>query len=191
MTAITKVQLNEIRAKGQAMIDIRLGKVPVTRDGEKHLMICGGTACHASRSELVRDALKSEIERCGLSERCTLVETGNDAFAILAPVLAIYPEGGVDIENFVLHSTVLRPKIELPKYPLTGSSPPKDAYKGRREVFWEEFGTYRPTAIYEQGKLKAGNVVKGPAILEAVDTTVVLPAGRHYTVNEYLAGIIE
>ena len=93
MASITRDQLNEIRAKGQATVAIRLGKVPATRDGEKHLMICGGTACHASRSELVRDALKSEIERRGLSERCTLVETGNDAFAILAPVLVIYPEG--------------------------------------------------------------------------------------------------
>jgi NADH-quinone oxidoreductase subunit F len=93
MGSITRDQLHEIRANGQAIVDIRLGRVPATSDGEKHLMICGGTACHASRSGLVRDALKSEIERCGLSKRCTLVETGNDAFATLAPVLVIYPEG--------------------------------------------------------------------------------------------------
>jgi NADP-reducing hydrogenase subunit HndC len=93
MGAITRESLNEIRANGQALVDIRLGKVPATRDGKKHLMICGGTACRASRSELVRDALKSEIERRGLAERCTLVETGNDTFATLAPALVIYPEG--------------------------------------------------------------------------------------------------
>ncbi len=93
MASITRGQLNEIRARGQAIVDIRLGKTPATRDGEKHLMMCGGTACHASRSELVRDALQSEIERRGLSKRCTLVETGNDAFATLAPVVVIYPEG--------------------------------------------------------------------------------------------------
>jgi hypothetical protein len=50
MASITRGQLDEIRSRGQAIVDIRLGKVPVTRDGEKHLMICGGTACHASRS---------------------------------------------------------------------------------------------------------------------------------------------
>jgi len=93
MPAVTRDRLNEIRAKGQDIIDIRLGKVPATDDGQRHLMICGGTACRASKSELVRDALGSEIERSGLSERCTLVETGNDAFASLAPVLVIYPEG--------------------------------------------------------------------------------------------------
>jgi NADH-quinone oxidoreductase subunit F/NAD(P)H dehydrogenase (quinone)/NADP-reducing hydrogenase subunit HndC len=93
MPALTRDRLNEIRAKGQDMVDIRLGKTPVTGDGKRHLMICGGTACRASKSELVRDALESEIERSGLSERCTLVETGSDAFATLAPVMVIYPEG--------------------------------------------------------------------------------------------------
>ncbi len=93
MEAITRHQLNEILSRGQSMVDLRLGKVPVTPDGEKHLMICGGTACRASKSELVRDAIKSEIERQGLSERCTVVESGNDAFGILAPAMVIYPDG--------------------------------------------------------------------------------------------------
>ncbi len=93
MESITRHQLNEIRANGQAIVNIRLGKVPVTPDGEKHLMMCGGTACRASRSELVRDAFISEIEQRGLSEKCTLVETGNDAFADLAPIMVIYPDG--------------------------------------------------------------------------------------------------
>jgi NADH-quinone oxidoreductase subunit F len=93
MGSITRDQLNEIRADGQTIVAIRSGKVTAERGGEKHLMICGGTACRASRSELVRDALRSEIERNGLSERCILVETGNDAFATLAPVMVIYPKG--------------------------------------------------------------------------------------------------
>jgi NADH-quinone oxidoreductase subunit F len=93
MAQITRAQLNEIRAEGQAVVDIRLGKAPATLDGEKHLMICGGTACHASRSELVRNAFRSAIERSGLLQRCTLVETGSDAFSTLAPVVVIYPEG--------------------------------------------------------------------------------------------------
>jgi len=93
MGSITRDQLNEIRTNGQASVAIRSGKPTTARGGEKHLMICGGTACRASRSELVRDALRSEIERHGLSERCSLVETGNDAFGTLAPVMVIYPEG--------------------------------------------------------------------------------------------------
>jgi len=93
MRRITTSQLNDIRSRGKKIIDIRLGKVPVTVDGEKHVMICGGTASHASGSQRVRDALKNEIENRGLVHRCKLVETGNDAFATLAPALVIYPEG--------------------------------------------------------------------------------------------------
>ena len=93
MGRIAREQLNEIRSRGGRAVDIRLGKAPITVEGEKHLMMCGGTACHASRGALVRDALKKEIEKRGLSQRCKLVETGNDAFATLAPVAVIYPEG--------------------------------------------------------------------------------------------------
>jgi len=93
MGRISRDQLNEIKLRGKGIIDIRLGKVSVRADGEKHLMICGGTACHASRSKPVRDALKREIETRGLSQRCKLIETGNDAFATLAPVMVVYPEG--------------------------------------------------------------------------------------------------
>ncbi|MBW2004155.1 MAG: NADH-quinone oxidoreductase subunit NuoF [Deltaproteobacteria bacterium] len=56
-------------------------------------MIGGGTACHASKSELVRDAIREEIEKKGLSQRCKVIETGNDAFSTLAPVMVVYPEG--------------------------------------------------------------------------------------------------
>ena len=93
MGNITRDQLEEIKAKGKHTVALRSGTVPISADGEKHLMICGGTACKASGSELVRDALKREIQNHGLSERCMLVETGNDAFATLAPVMVIYPEG--------------------------------------------------------------------------------------------------
>ncbi|MCD6295342.1 MAG: NADH-quinone oxidoreductase subunit NuoF [Deltaproteobacteria bacterium] len=93
MGKINRNQLNEIRSKGKDIVDIRLGKAPIRVDGEKHLMICGGAACYASKSGLVRDALKKEVETRGLSDRCKVIETGSDAFATLAPVMVVYPEG--------------------------------------------------------------------------------------------------
>jgi len=93
MGRIERDRLDEIRRRGKPIMDVRLGKVPEKADGERHLMICGGTACHASGSEQVRDAIREEIGRRGLSQRCKVIETGNDAFATLAPVMVIYPEG--------------------------------------------------------------------------------------------------
>lgn len=104
--------------------------------------------------------------------------------------LAVYPEGGVDISTYILRSAYLTPKIELPRRPL-GSADPSAAFKGEREVFWPELGGFRLTATYEQSLLAPGNVVEGPAVIEAADTNVVLPPGRRYAVNEYLCGIVE
>jgi len=82
-------------------------------------------------------------------------------------------------------------KVEIPRYERGNPTPPKEAFKGTREAYWPELGGYQPTPIYEQQLLRCGNLVEGPAIVEAQDTTIVLPPGRRYTVNEYLAGEID
>ena len=93
MKTIDRNQLNELKSSGKHRIDIRLGKVPIEVNGEKHVMVCGGTACHACKSEPVRDTIKREVQARGLSQRCKVIETGNDAFGTLAPVMVVYPEG--------------------------------------------------------------------------------------------------
>ena len=84
--------------------------------------------------------------------------------------LAIYPQGGVDISTFILKSCHITPKFEMPRFPLKGAKPPSAAYKGKREAFWQELGRYEPTDTWEQDLLDAGNVIEGPAIVEAPDT---------------------
>ncbi|MFC2014781.1 hydantoinase/oxoprolinase family protein [Chloroflexota bacterium] len=105
--------------------------------------------------------------------------------------LSVYPEGGVDISSFILRSSFITPKFEIPKYALKGTKAPASAYKGKREAFWHELGGFQPTDTYEQNLLEPGNILEGPAIIEAADTNIVLPPGRRYTINEYLSGIIE
>jgi len=105
--------------------------------------------------------------------------------------LSVYPEGGVDISSFILRSTFLTPKFEIPKYSLKRANPAAEALKGTREALWDALGRFKLTNVYEQSLLEPGNVVEGPAIIEAPDTNIVLPPGRRYTVNEYLSGIIE
>jgi N-methylhydantoinase A/oxoprolinase/acetone carboxylase beta subunit len=105
--------------------------------------------------------------------------------------LAIYPQGGVDISSFILRSCHITPKFELPRYPLKSARPPEAAFKGKRDAFWEEIGRYVPTNLYEQDLLEPGNVIEGPAVIEAPDTNTVLPPGRTFTINEFRSGIIE
>ena len=104
--------------------------------------------------------------------------------------LGLFPEGGVDIENFVLRATIPRPKHEFPTFAARGPDPSR-ALKGKREAFWEMARGFQPTNVYDQSLLECGNIIEGPAIIEAEDTTIVLPPGKTYTIDRYLNGVIE
>ena len=104
---------------------------------------------------------------------------------------SVYPKGGVEIYNFVLQATIPRPVPELPTYPARGKSPSKDALKAKRPAFWEAYKGFHDTPVYEQKLLETENVIDGPAIIEAVDTTTVLPPGVKLIVDQYHSLVIE
>ena len=58
-----------------------------------HLLLCGGTGCHASGSLNVKKALVAELIKRGLSEEIKLVETGCNGFCAMGPIMVVYPEG--------------------------------------------------------------------------------------------------
>ncbi len=104
--------------------------------------------------------------------------------------LGVYPEGGIEIENFVLHAIVVQPKYQLPDHEYQGVDP-SQALKGAREVYWEEYKGFHETKIYQMEELQYGNRIIGPAIIESDNTTIVLPPDATYTVDQYLNGLIE
>lgn len=63
------------------------------RASGKDLLICGGTGCHASGSLGVKKALIAELEKRGLSDAITVVETGCNGFCAMGPIMVVYPEG--------------------------------------------------------------------------------------------------
>jgi NADH:ubiquinone oxidoreductase subunit F (NADH-binding)/(2Fe-2S) ferredoxin len=58
-----------------------------------HLLLCGGTGCHASGSLEVKKALIAELEERDLSDEIKLVETGCNGFCAMGPIMVVYPEG--------------------------------------------------------------------------------------------------
>jgi NADH-quinone oxidoreductase subunit F len=58
-----------------------------------HMLICGGTGCHASGSIEVRKTLVAEIARRGLADEIKVVETGCNGFCAMGPIIVVYPEG--------------------------------------------------------------------------------------------------
>lgn len=100
------------------------------------------------------------------------------------------PESGVSVENFYLTARVELSKPELPSFDLTGPDP-REALQGERSVYWDAYGDFRTTSIYHADRLRPGNTVEGPAIIEAADTCFVIPPGMKYSLDRYLTGIME
>ncbi|HLE82400.1 MAG TPA: hydantoinase/oxoprolinase family protein, partial [Dehalococcoidia bacterium] len=113
-----------------------------------------------------------------------------NAFAEAYSRAAAFPQGGMEINNFKLNAMAYLPKPELPAFEPKGDGQAK-ALKGERNVFWSPTSGFAPTRVYEHGRLECGNVVPGPALIEAIDTVYVIPEGKTFTVDKYLNGVIE
>ncbi|MCK4273654.1 MAG: hydantoinase/oxoprolinase family protein [Dehalococcoidales bacterium] len=92
------------------------------------------------------------------------------------------------IHLFRLRATSPATHSQLATHDFAGASPEK-ALKGYRGVYWKD--GFTRTAIYGQLTLECGNVVTGPAIIESDDTTILIPQGKKYTVDNLLNGVIE
>ncbi|GAA1101375.1 N-methylhydantoinase A/oxoprolinase/acetone carboxylase beta subunit [Pseudonocardia antarctica] len=52
-------------------------------------------------------------------------------------------------------------------------------------IFWDSSGTAGavPTTVYDRDRLRAGNVVDGPAIIEQFDSTTIVGPGQRAVVD--------
>ena len=174
------------RLRELAQRDIRGEGLPVDRAlYELELDIKFGGQLNIKRTVSPRLVLQSDDDVKALYEKFV------SAYSRAYSPISVFPAGGVEIHNFILHAIVPRPKPDLPRYRLHRQTPYITAVKKPRPVYWPEFGDFRETPIYEDGSLEPGNVIAGPAIIEAPDTTTVVPHGWNYTMNEFRAGIIK
>jgi len=96
----------------------------------------------------------------------------------------------VKISTVILNAVVAMPHYELNASQLAGEDP-SHALREERDVFWSPETGYRKTPIYNRELLVPGNRVLGPAVIEAKDTTYVIPANNSYHISEYSHGVLE
>lgn len=87
------------------------------------------------------------------------------------------------IEIFGLRVTAIGtvPKPEFPKYGPSGNL--EDAVKEVREVYFD--GEFIPTKVYHREKLPVLSEIQGPAIVDQLDTTTVIPPDFTAKVDVY------
>lgn len=105
-----------------------------------------------------------------------LVKSFENLYGRIYASAARSPELGYSFTGaFVVASTKV-PKPQLPNLHERGRTPQNGSLKGEREVYWK--GKWIKSQIYEMESLAPGNIVKGPAVIEAPATTLVLPPDK-------------
>ena len=98
-----------------------------------------------------------------------------ELYAKVYSLAARSPELGYAIARVILTAVLPTVKPDLPEDKEDGPRPPREAWKGKRQVWWER--GWQEAEIWEMGALRPGNAVSGLAIIEAPSTTFVVPPG--------------
>jgi len=120
----------------------------------------------------------------------TICDAFEKEFSEAFSPFVVNPDGGVFVDSFVLKAVVPTKKMALLKMPLEPSSPGA-ARKGSRAVYWNEKKDFSPTNIYSFEKLRPGNVIEGPAVVESEYTTLVVPFPLRFSIDQHGLGILE
>lgn len=58
-----------------------------------NVLVCGGTGCTSSKSELIIENLEKEVKEQGLEKEVNVIRTGCFGLCALGPIVVVYPEG--------------------------------------------------------------------------------------------------
>ena len=124
-----------------------------------------------------------ELERFDSPELNVIIKKYDDLFEKIFRRGTKSPELGYHITKVVGTGVVSVPKPKLPEYQLSSGQPNDEASKGTRETFWG--GKWHDSSIWEMKILESGNVIKGPAVIEAPATTLLVPSGYSVKLDKH------
>ncbi|MGL5256221.1 MAG: NAD(P)H-dependent oxidoreductase subunit E, partial [Proteocatella sp.] len=127
-----------------------------------HILVCGGTGCTSSDSEVIIKHLEAEITERNLQDEVKVIKTGCFGLCALGPIMIVYPEGafysrvevkdikeivsehiekGRVVKHLLYQETIKDGKIE----PLTHT----DFYRKQKRVALRNCGVIDPENINE------------------------------------------
>jgi N-methylhydantoinase A len=93
-------------------------------------------------------------------------------------------DDAVELVNVRLTALGVSPKPRLPALP-QGGTDPAEALTGQRPVWFSETTGFTPCPVVDRTRLRWGNVVPGPAVIEEMDATTLVHPGFQATVDQY------
>ncbi len=93
----------------------------------------------------------------------------------------------VELVNYRLTTKVIVPKPKVAELPAQGAACDA-AIKARRRAY---FDGWHDTPVYDRAKLRSGNRLRGPAIIEQMDSTTVVHPGQAAHIDRFGNIIIE
>jgi N-methylhydantoinase A len=105
--------------------------------------------------------------------------------ALYNELYGVLPNDPCQFVNFRVRATGIVSKPELSRAaPGDGNS--RRALKGKRKAYFAEADGFTETCVYDRSRLRPGDLVTGPAIVEEPDSTSVCPPGYAVRVDEFL-----
>lgn len=154
----------------------------IERKGIKHLETDGFTRKTIGVKRSLDMRYVGQVHECTVdiatfAINAKSIEKVKEAFHKRHEELYTYSERHNAVEVVNIEST-LYGHIDKPRLPkLAKGAPVAKALKGQRKAIFDIKGKGTRTPVYDGGKLGAGAVIKGPAIIEEVTTTIVIEPG--------------
>ena len=97
-----------------------------------------------------------------------------------------FPDSDIQIVNIRVQGVGLIPELRLKDIPV-GNGDAQEALTSTLDVTFNADGKPEKlsTAFYDRTRLKAGNIITGPAIIEQLDSTIVVNPGLSAEVDQY------
>ena len=133
-------------------------------------------------------APKLALDKIGDAQE--LCDAFNDLYSKVYSPECAYPDGGINIECFYLTASVKQDRRHLSTLADAGPTPPPEAGRGTRPACFDPARGLEETPVFDWTALAPGNVVSGPALIEAPDTTYVIAPGWVYRMDPLRNGIL-
>ncbi len=105
-----------------------------------------------------------------------------ERYAALYGASAVLEKVPVRLLRLGVEAVGLIDKPALPVAERAGPDP-AGAEEPARSVYWPEAGQRLPTRVYDGLRLRPGNALEGPAVIELPGTTIALPPGDRATID--------